>query len=330
MKKVLVLGNKWHGNWSTSLSTELENIGIPSIHINVHPALTGPVYRIKQLWKIIFLKKLRSQLSEIFKKQKITHIIIIDPHPIPYVIWEDLKKTNIPLIGWLGDNPMTKGNLAKVLPLFNAIHLVDEQWSHAISHLHPNIYVTPHGTPTSYFYPIASTEIKNDIVFVGDSFNGNMNGLLRTTAIKRLHDAGFSVKLYGDRGWLSLANKHPFITNMYKGVITSQEELNIIYNSSKIILNLHHSQLISGTNQRTFEVAGAGAFQIADYRFDIKRYFDTSIPTFKTIDELIKLTTYFLNNQIKRNLLANTALQITLQEHTYKHRINKLLNTNFQ
>ena len=104
------------------------------------------------------------------------------------------------------------------------------------------------------------------------------------------------------------------------------DELNTIYNTAKIVLNIHHSQLTTGTNQRTFETAAARAFQLADHRPAIAALYQGCSITFTSAEDLLQKARYYLSHEPERERMADQARAITLAHNTYKHRIEILLN----
>jgi len=325
--RILVLGNKWHGNWSSTLHNELLSLGNYSKHVNVRFVRKLPIYKIDALRKKIFLTKLKIILSREISASKIGRIIVITPYGIPKEIWVYIKEKNIPLIGWWGDDPVLKKVPVECVKLFDKIYLVDKFWVEQTKTINPNTFYLPHAASIKNFHPITDKEKLYNITFVGDSFGGNNEGIRRAETLKILYENNLKPVLFGDVYWKKLFYKYPFLEKTYKGSITSPEQLNNVYNNSKIVLNIHHSQLKSGTNQRTFEASASKAFQLSDYRDSIILHFGKSIETYSSSEELIKKANFFLAHPKERIDLAEKSYQNVLEKHSYSQRIRILLES---
>jgi len=143
----------------------------------------------------------------------------------------------------------------------------------------------------------------------------------RCGAVNRL--ARFEPHVYGDGGWSSLLSQGP----VYKGSIDYKTELNLLYSASQINLNLSKMQLKTSVNQRVFDAPACGGFVLTDYREDAVRLFDpeTEIAVFRDLDEMEAKAAYFLENKAEREMRARKSKQRVLNEHTYVHRMKRML-----
>ncbi|WP_337926758.1 CgeB family protein [Paenibacillus caui] len=111
------------------------------------------------------------------------------------------------------------------------------------------------------------------------------------------------------------------------------------YSSSKIAINLHrayndtsvnnNSAMIEAAspNPRTFEISASGTLQLVDCRSDLARFYTpgVEIETFGSPSELIEKVDFYLSHEKERREIVLRALDRTLREHTYAHRLNELL-----
>ncbi|MCB0345921.1 MAG: glycosyltransferase [Bdellovibrionales bacterium] len=128
---------------------------------------------------------------------------------------------------------------------------------------------------------------------------------------------------------------HPFDKLVQEGGRRLEpEEYVKIFNSSEINLNLHSSMERDGVdpfgdfvNPRTFELAAAGAFQLADNRTLLPELFSvgSEIATFSDGNELEDKIKYFLQNPAERTAITEAARKRVLEEHTYEHRVKSML-----
>lgn len=324
MSKILVLGNRWHGNWSTTVSSELQALGHESDHVDVRYT---PSYRNKYLEKInrkIFTSSIQRTLLNQVENKKYDYCIVITPYDIPIETYNLIKQKNIKLVGWWGDDPMIKGVISETMTVFDKIFLVDKSWINKSTFFNKKVDYLPHAfSPKHFFYQ--KQDKTHDVIFVGHSSKGKMDGHLRAQTLKLLHDNNIKVSLFGDKYWKILYPQYPCLKKMFKGQIENQEELNELYNSAKISLNIHHSQLETGTNQRTFEASGSRAFQVSDYKEVIENEFGRDIATYKNPEDLIKIVKFYLQNKKEREDQAHGAQQKALEKHTYAKRLESLL-----
>jgi spore maturation protein CgeB len=115
----------------------------------------------------------------------------------------------------------------------------------------------------------------------------------------------------------------------------SPEQSNRIFNASRINLNLHSSPWCDGinpvgdyVNPRTFELAGARAFQLVDERRELSRYFQpgVEIETFTNIQECRAKVLYYLAHDDERREIAERGFQRATREHTYRQRMEEAVS----
>lgn len=109
-----------------------------------------------------------------------------------------------------------------------------------------------------------------------------------------------------------------------------------VYNACPIVLNLHSSPTADDgvaradfINPRTFEVAACGGFQLVDRVQGLERQFalGREIAAFASEDELIEKAHYYLANPEERAAIAQAGRRRVLNQHTYYHRMERLLTT---
>lgn len=93
-------------------------------------------------------------------------------------------------------------------------------------------------------------------------------------------------------------------------------------------LNVHAEVVKEGTNMRTFECAAYTVPQIVEYRPGLERYFDVERELYVYRDEsgLIDAMNEIESHPDEARRRALRACARALEEHTYRHRIERILN----
>lgn len=116
----------------------------------------------------------------------------------------------------------------------------------------------------------------------------------------------------------------------------TSEETALIYNASKINLNLHSAVngelLMRGdfVNPRTFEIAACGAFQLVNDQGPLADLFDDSeVAVVRSLQDLVTALERFSKDEGMRSAMAERARQRVLREHTYVQRMRAALEALF-
>ena len=167
------------------------------------------------------------------------------------------------------------------------------------------------------------TEYGSDVSFVGAGYRN------RRLAFRRFLDLDFQIwgSDWGGAEGLTRAIQR-------NGARIDSEESVRIFNASRVNLNLHSSTYHEGVdprgdfvNPRTFELAGAGAFQIVDERALLPPLFTAGheLAVASSVGEMRALTEHYLAHEDERLVLAGRARQRALAEHSYARRMEDLL-----
>ena len=163
----------------------------------------------------------------------------------------------------------------------------------------------------------------SDISFVGAGYN-NRRHLFALLALK-------DFKIWGTE-WPACLPFTKLVQN--EGRRVEVEEYVKVFNASKINLNLHSSSERDGVeedgdfvNPRTFELAAAGAFQLVDRRKYLAENFlpNKEVAVFSDEHEMLERTEFYLAHPEERQKIVEAGRQRALAEHTYVHRVKKML-----
>jgi spore maturation protein CgeB len=217
--------------------------------------------------------------------------------------------------------------LDKLLQSFDRLFAVDDGWGDNVERMSGRRpQWLPCGADPHTHGPITDDEAEPDlagtIVYVGSSCVDHPTGALRRALLESLE--GLPLAVFGDEGWRAAG---PFIGSAYRGGPVPSERANRIYASGAIALNFHHPQFRRGTSLRTFALCCSGAFQIADWRDGLDCWLRSGVEleTFRTPEELRILSEKYLSDAAGRSRIARAGRERVLAEHTYRHRMEKML-----
>jgi hypothetical protein len=124
-----------------------------------------------------------------------------------------------------------------------------------------------------------------------------------------------------------------FYSGFYEHPTVPPQQLNSIYNSSKINLNFHYQHQKTQSdkqsdsidfNSRIFDIALSGNFQLCDHPFTSLVFEDGVKYTSK--ENWMDVFQHYLNNEDDRLDMAQKAQAICLQKHTWKVRMEEFIN----
>lgn len=117
---------------------------------------------------------------------------------------------------------------------------------------------------------------------------------------------------------------------IWRGIGMAATDVNRAYQVAMIVLNIHHPQTKrGGLNMRAFEVPASGAFQLMDYVSEMEPMLSPGrdVACFQAPAEAADLVREFLGSTEVRRRIAEAGRVRVLAEHTYRHRMEKVLAT---
>lgn len=146
----------------------------------------------------------------------------------------------------------------------------------------------------------------------------------RIHILNMLADA-FDMRLYTKNSAdISILNN----VSCYPGV-NYYDALSKVYFYSRINLNITLHSIVSGIPLRCFDVLGAGGFLLTNYQEELCEYFkpDRELVIYHDYDELSEKAAYFLAHEDERRRIACAGLAAIKNNHTYRHRLQSILDT---
>jgi len=125
--------------------------------------------------------------------------------------------------------------------------------------------------------------------------------------------------------WMQLGPVEPMVEKRF----VAHAEKARAFRSAKIVLNNLNPSEIWGTNVRTFEICGAGGFQITDHTPGLSQLFDIGreLVTFEDVEDLRAKIGHYLAADDERREIAEAGQRRAAREHTYAQRLALLLDT---
>ena len=173
---------------------------------------------------------------------------------------------------------------------------------------------------------------KYDIVFIG-RLDGEFNDY-RLKILDFLISNGVDIDIWTWYISEEFLHKYPLVKNKIRGSAYGTDMYRI-YAQSKIVLNMHNPTVWSGSslstaqsggNMRLFEVPVTKTLQIAD-KCPRDWFKDgDEIVLYKDNKDLLKKINYYLINDKERIKIAINGYEKLVKEHTYQHRVKKLMN----
>lgn len=114
-----------------------------------------------------------------------------------------------------------------------------------------------------------------------------------------------------------------------KGSANTFTEMPIIFNRSKINLNITMRPIVTGLSQRIYDVLACGGFLITNYQQELPELFEigTDLECYTSMDELIDKVDYYLKHDDIREKIAANGLEKIRQYHTFDQRFKEMLQT---
>ena len=157
-----------------------------------------------------------------------------------------------------------------------------------------------------------------DIAMIGSQHS------FRVPLLEKLAD--YDIRLYGvgSPWWLDVSK----IQKFYTGKFAAYEEKANIFAGAKVALNTLYFAEVEGVNVRAFEIAGAGGFQLLQWKPGLPDLFvpDKEVVVYNSFAELREKLDYYLPRAGERHAIAEAGKRRAYQNHTYEKRLQRLIN----
>ncbi|MBQ9584185.1 MAG: glycosyltransferase [Bacteroidales bacterium] len=184
----------------------------------------------------------------------------------------------------------------------------------------------PQAADTAVYHPLEGVEKDIDILFVGDMYHSPRRQayiweVIRAFDGKKIKVAGIYKPWYKNPVKALLRERRDVFTNCN----LPPEEVNVLYNRARVVLNIHNEQQSDGANPKVFEICASGAYQICDSNPYLQSIFPGGeIALYLTPQQMITCIREALEGDMAPR--AAQARAIVLSGHTFGTRIAAVIN----
>jgi len=181
-----------------------------------------------------------------------------------------------------------------------------------------NVKYLPFAYDSSIFYPMNLNKTY-DIVYVGNGIESKSYDIILTPAMELAEKRGLRFAIFGT--YWNKRNNIKFRKYLRNPI--PPDEVRRVYNSAKIVLNMHReTQRITKNSfiMRDFEARACKSFVLSD-SFEGCEYFNAVVS--ESPEETIKLLDYYLRNDEGRNAQANREYEV-IKNETYDKRAEQV------
>lgn len=131
--------------------------------------------------------------------------------------------------------------------------------------------------------------------------------------------SGIGVSVWGEADWLQVMSGK----NQYRGRADHWTELPLVYNSTKINLNITRPYSDRGAPMRVFDVLSCGGFLLTNHPHTVRQWFQPGkeLETYESLDELKEKIRHYLVHEEERQRIAGAGRAACIAAHTHKHRL---------
>lgn len=254
------------------------------------------------------LRSARPDLVLVFKGETLEPEVLARVKPLAPARW----------VNWFPDSPHLLELALRIGGAYDRLFLFDRSMVEAQRGLGRRADYLAEGFDPAWCRPLPDAgAARSRMAFVG-SYEP-----LRAAALDAVRDLGLSV--YGP-GW--------------PGGPVYGDDFVRAFSHADVALNIHQffgepasaGRYGTGANRRVFELAGIGTVQLCDAKADIAGNFDADreIVLFRSVPELREKAMALLDAPDARQAIAERARARALREHTWRHRLESLLDQALQ
>lgn len=177
-----------------------------------------------------------------------------------------------------------------------------------------NIYM-PLAADPELFFPTGDSK-EYDIVMTG------VPSAPRLEILRKLKILNIKIAVFGqwEQHWKLQTEFH----DLYRGCAGTIQELNALYNRSKICIDISSPQNLNSANFTVFNAMASGTLLITNYKSALKGLFGNAKPPFYNGTDCLELVSKYLNDDSLRETEAAKQRDTIIAGHTFLHRAAEL------
>jgi len=249
---------------------------------------------------------------------------------------EYLQSKGFLLAVWLTEDPFYMDYSLKILNDFNIIFTVDYGAYLFYKKEYPikKVFHLPLGTDPAIYHPLNEIDNAYDLCLVGYPYPERVE--LVDYILKKTQ---YTIIVAGPLWKRHLQTKHYKKRLKIINKWITPTKVNELFNLSKIILNPHRSYHFYknknslgikniSVNNRTFDIAACGAFQLISNQADIHLHFalPTEIVSFSNKESCVNLIDYYMADEERRKEISKKAYSTVLENHTFLRRNQNIID----
>lgn len=328
-QRILVIGDRFPDSFADNIAVTLEDMGYQVRCLPVNPLTDTNRPLIRNL--CAYLTRFSFRVEDFLAARLIEaarefqpHLVLATTGEVPPKVIAALKGEGAATAVWYTDPVANLGRQYLLAAPYDYLFFKEP---HMVSlfrdKLEKNTYYLPEACNPRWHRPVELGEAERAHFGCDLSLTGNM---YYYRALVMEHFLDYRVKIWGPSfpRWLDSSTRAVF---MRQYVV--REEKAKAFRAAAININSLTPAEINGVNWRTFEVAGCGGFQIAEFRPELANLFeiDREIVTFNTLGELKEKVAYYLVHEEERQEIALKSQRRAHRDHTYELRLRSLLKT---
>lgn len=165
-----------------------------------------------------------------------------------------------------------------------------------------------------------------DRITVAQLYIGSKISAVERLRIMDLLSGQFSVDLYTASDTSGLPHVHN------RGLAKTLEEMPLVFQNSRINLNITSKGIRSGIPLRIFDILGCGGFLLTNYQTEVAELFvpGEDLIIYDSPEDLSDKCSYYLSHEAERKEIAHNGFEKAASQHTYQIRLQQMLKLAFE
>lgn len=263
--------------------------------------------------------RIQQRIVRRIRHLKLDLVVSVEADLWPEVV-DDIRRAGTRIALWFPDAVSNLGRMLAIRASFDALFFKEPFLVDRVREVlgRPAHYL-PQCCNPHWHHPRFGSGSEPSIAVVGNYYPW------RVSLLERLAHAGLPLALYGSAipRWLHSEE----VRRMHRGAYVTREQKAKIFRESAAVLNMLHPAEFRGMNKRLFEAAGSGAATVCEFRDELPNLFelDSEVVGVRSFDELVDSLRHLLNDSARSRSIGDAAARRAHGEHTYKHRLENML-----